>query len=154
MSDAATFDNLPMLPGNSLAVPNDVSLDPPPDSPGKLWRDAVHAGLLDHPRLNPASMLDALADKMEQGDAVAVFAAIARTLPKESEQLATPQQFNHLMLVQLVNSAQQRGIDLGALLEAPADRPLDPPHAISSATVASPAAFDEGAGTPLPDWAR
>ena|SRR5580765_53712 len=147
MSDAATFDvriasgdrDLPMLPGNSLAVPNDVSLEPPPDSPGKVWRDALHAGLLDHPRLNPASMLDALADKMEQGDAVAVFAAIARTLPKEAENVATPQQFNHLMLVQLVNSAQQRGIDLGALLEAPAVAPVAPIQAPEP---------------PLPDWAR
>jgi len=139
MDDAVTLDALPMLPGNSLAVPNDVSLDPPPDSPGKVWRDALHAGLLDHPRLNPASMLDALADKMEQGDAVAVFAAIARTLPKEAENVATPQQFNHLMLVQLVNSAQQRGIDLGALLEGAAVAPQAP------AEVLEP---------PLPDWAR
>jgi hypothetical protein len=89
-------------------------------------------------------MLDALADKLEQGDAVAVFAAIARTLPKEAENIATPQQFNHLMLVQLVSSAQQRGIDLGALLEAPAVEPTPLPVQAPYAPEASL----------LPDWAR
>jgi hypothetical protein len=75
----------------------------------------LHAALLDHPRLSPEALLDALAGAVED-DPVGVLRAISATLPKEAEIATAPQQ-NHLHLVRIVGAAQERGIDLGRLLE-------------------------------------
>jgi hypothetical protein len=88
---------------------------PAPQTQGRAYRERLHAALLDHPRLSPEALLDALAGAVED-DPVGVLRAISATLPKEAEIATAPQQ-NHLHLVRIVGAAQERGIDLGRLLE-------------------------------------
>lgn len=67
--------------------------------------------------MDPEAVLDALAERLRD-DPVGVFKAIAATLPKEVD-IRTEPQTHHLILLRLVGQAQERGIDLHALLEPP-----------------------------------
>ena len=94
-----------------------VPLPIQPQSAGRAWRDRFHTALAEHDRLAPNAMLDALATKIED-DPIGVFKAITATLPKELD-VSTQPQVHHLHLLRIVALAQDRGIDLGALLEPP-----------------------------------
>ena len=120
---------------------------------GRAYRERLHAALIDHPRLAPEALLDALAEKVED-DPIGVLRAISATLPKEAELATMPQQ-NHLHLVRIVGAAQERGIDLQKLLEPVGGEQFPPAGAV-------PVLVEEGKGGQAPaavaaadeDWLR
>lgn len=101
---------------------DDDTILPRARSAGHEWRERFHA-VLDTHGLDPASVADALLTALPT-DPVGVFRAIAATLPKEVD-VRSETQTNHLVLMQLVGRAQEKGLDLSSLLSIDVQTDVD-----------------------------